>query len=127
MLPWLALVDIGLRTAGLRRTRRWLLGRKPSAAAQPCAPIALAHAQRLAALTAVVGRLGPYRVGCLRQALTVEYFLRRRGLPAQLRIGARKSADGQFDAHAWVELDGAVLGQPQPLHAPINGIHQRLR
>jgi hypothetical protein len=45
---------------------------------------------------------------CLVRSLVLAAMLRRRGLDAQLRIGARKEA-GQFEAHAWVELDGNVL------------------
>jgi hypothetical protein len=45
---------------------------------------------------------------CLEQSLVLAAMLRRRGLDAKLRIGARKQA-GRFEAHAWVELDGAML------------------
>lgn len=36
------------------------------------------------------------------------WLMRRRGLPAQLRIGVRKD-DGTLRAHAWVEIRGLVL------------------
>ena len=44
-------------------------------------------------------------------------MLRRRGMNPELRIGARKEAE-RFEAHAWVELDGAVLdcGGSEHLH-----------
>lgn len=37
------------------------------------------------------------------------WLLRRRQIAAELRIGARK-LEGQFEAHAWVEYAGAMLG-----------------
>ena len=36
------------------------------------------------------------------------WLLRRRGIAAELRIGARKEFE-RFEAHAWVEVDSAVL------------------
>jgi len=45
---------------------------------------------------------------CLRQSLVVWFLLRRRGLPAELRIGARKVED-RLEAHAWVESNGLCL------------------
>lgn len=50
----------------------------------------------------------PLRANCLDRALTLWWMLRRRGLPAELRIGARKE-QGRFEAHAWVELSGAIF------------------
>lgn len=46
-----------------------------------------------------------YPMTCLRQALTLQILLARAGIAAELRIGAR-SAAGQIQAHAWVEVDG---------------------
>ena len=61
---------------------------------------------------------------CLVRALSVQWFLRRAGVPAELCIGARKSAEGRLNAHAWVELDGQVIigGKESPrLYAPFQG------
>ena len=46
---------------------------------------------------------------CLTQALAVHLFLRRRGLPAQLRIGVAKDDQGELRAHAWVESNQEVV------------------
>lgn len=45
---------------------------------------------------------------CLVQSIVLAGMLRRRGLDAHVQLGGRKTS-GQFEAHAWVELDGAVF------------------
>ena len=105
----LPLVDLSLRGLGLRRTQQ-LLGLDRDEVDPPVAPEAAVAAQRLAQLAAIAGRHGLYLNTCLRQALAVQWWLRRRGLPSQLRIGARRNGD-TLDAHAWVELGGLPLAQ----------------
>ena len=46
------------------------------------------------------------RLDCLPRALTIFVLLRRRGVPATLRIGVKRYP---FGAHAWVECLGEVL------------------
>jgi len=45
---------------------------------------------------------------CLVESFTLWWMLRRRRIPADLRIGVR-TITGIFESHAWVELDGTVL------------------
>ena len=52
---------------------------------------------------------------CLEKSLALWWLLRRQGIASQLRIGARKVND-KFEAHAWVERDGAALNEPQQEH-----------
>jgi hypothetical protein len=52
---------------------------------------------------------------CLEESLTLWYLLRKQGISACLRIGVRKENE-QFEAHAWVELRGEALNQPEELH-----------
>lgn len=48
---------------------------------------------------------------CLTQALAAKALLRRSGHDAKLRIGVTKGGAGDFQAHAWVEIDGrSVIG-----------------
>lgn len=48
---------------------------------------------------------------CLPEALIVQLLFRRRGYPADLRIGIMKDEAGRFMAHAWVESgDEIVVG-----------------
>jgi Transglutaminase-like superfamily len=46
---------------------------------------------------------------CLTQALAAQALLSWRGVSARLRIGVTKDVQGQFAAHAWVEVGGRVL------------------
>jgi hypothetical protein len=64
-------------------------------------------------------RLLPLESTCLKQSLIFCRFRRRRGLPAELRIGVQKN-EGVFAAHAWVEDDqGNVLTDPQEGFSPM--------
>jgi hypothetical protein len=60
-------------------------------------------------------RSGPGRPTCLAESLALWWLLRWQGCIAELRIGVRKLA-GTFEAHAWVECDGAVLNDADEVH-----------
>ena len=45
---------------------------------------------------------------CLTQAVAARWLLSRRGYETHLLIGGNK-ADGEFKAHAWLEMDGRVV------------------
>src|SRR5690554_5103790 len=60
-------------------------------------------------VTRSLGRLLLGDSPCLTEALTVQTFFRRRGYPAELRIGVSKSRTGQLCAHAWVESAGTIV------------------
>ncbi len=59
-------------------------------------------------LVGIASRHGLSAATCLRQALVLWFLLRRRGVPADLRIGVRKNVD-RLEAHAWIESDGRIL------------------
>jgi hypothetical protein len=107
----LPLIGAALRLLGYNRSRA-LLERlsQPSERPIPVDPTAAAAetAQRLARLVSIAANHGPYRATCLRQSLALWWLLRRRGIPAELRIGVRKE-QGEFQAHAWVEHLGQTL------------------
>lgn len=54
-------------------------------------------------------RIGPWRPRCLTRSLVLYRLLRMQGAPAQLMIGLPSHAS-EWDAHAWVELDGQDVG-----------------
>ena len=55
-------------------------------------------------------RLLPSRPSCLVRTLALTELLERAGVPgACIRVGVRRDGD-TLDAHAWVELDGRVIG-----------------
>ena len=84
-----------------------------------CTPEAIADAVRLAELAEIAGRRGAVAASCLRQSLVVWWWLRRRGLPAQLRIGVT-GGGAAFAAHSWVELGGVALAQKDLPHQPFD-------
>jgi|SRR5215213_7343570 len=57
----------------------------------------------------VAARYMPGFNTCLTKALATQVLLSRRGCQALLRIGVVRSAEGKFEAHAWVESDGRVV------------------
>ena len=58
---------------------------------------------------------GLFRPKCLVQSLALQSLLHREGISRSLvRIGVRRDDRG-FAAHAWVELDGAPLGEHREL------------
>ena len=75
----------------------------------------LGSAQAIARFEQSAARHLFLRTNCLEQSLVVCWLLHRRGIPAALRIGARKQ-EGRFEAHAWVELNGIVLNRDQGQH-----------
>jgi hypothetical protein len=101
---------VGVRVAGVRRVHAALARRgrpDPGRAASP--PWAAPHRVREAArLVDMAARHAPFSNTCLHRSLTLWWLLRRRGVACSLRIGVRRQ-HGQFDAHAWVEHDGAVV------------------
>src|SRR5437879_950341 len=52
------------------------------------------------------------RRGCLPRSLATTLLCRAWGQWPTWRVGARRMAP--FDAHAWVEADGEMIGEPYP-------------
>ncbi len=46
---------------------------------------------------------------CLTQAVAAQLLLRRHGYQSRLCLGAMRSAQGAFAAHAWIEHDGRIV------------------
>jgi hypothetical protein len=118
LLLLLPIVDLSLRAAGFQRTWAWLsrFARRDRPVVAPDAAD-LAAAERLAALARAVGARSPWPASCLRQALVVWLLLRRRQLPAELKIGVQRRS-APFQAHAWVELGGVALDPSAAAHQP---------
>lgn len=120
----LPLIAVSVRWFGVRRTARILARLHGSSEPRRADASELAAAERLAQLAALAGRWSPFSTSCLRQALLVHWLLRKRGLAPELKLGVRKHGGG-LDAHAWVVLQGAALGQFESMHVPFSG--ERLR
>jgi hypothetical protein len=108
---------IGLRVMGYGRWKRVLDGLVPETMKRASAgdSATLGSAQAIARFEQSAARHLLLRTNCLEQSLVLCWLLQRRGIPATLRIGARKH-EGRFEAHAWVELNGTVLEQDQGQH-----------
>ncbi len=113
-LALLPLVDQALKVLGFQRTYSILLRLSERVASPPLAePIPsgdLENAQMISATQAVhlASRYHP-TLTCLRRALVLWYLLRRQRLAAELHIGTRFH-EGEFQAHAWVDCDGQIVG-----------------
>jgi hypothetical protein len=51
---------------------------------------------------------------CLQRSFVTTYLLRKRGVPAQMVLGAQKLP---FKAHAWVEVDGRAINERSNVQA----------
>ena len=82
-----------------------------------------ARLERLAVAVDRVARFGLFRPTCLVRAVALERQIRRANAgPAVVRVGVSQVA-GELLAHAWIELEGQVIGDEQarvrrftPLH-----------
>jgi hypothetical protein len=107
----LAFVDAHARIRGLRSTL--LLTRS---LAKPRRTIAdRAMVDEIVRRVSLAAAFYPRRARCLEQSLALYLLLRRRGVPAELRLGAQPRP---FYAHAWVEVDGTPLAEQGDL--PLN-------
>lgn len=104
-----ALLAARLRLAGGSFQAALAWSRRARAARSPAAtPDRLARAVERAAVALPGSK-------CLPQALAGAVLLRRRGLEAELRLGAATRPEGGLTAHAWLELEGrVVLGEAEP-------------
>jgi hypothetical protein len=108
---------LGLRLAGFRRWKSVLAWLVPSVntAARKQTASQRESAELIARMEAAAARNVFFGTNCLEQSLVLWWLLRRRGISAELRIGARKEFE-RFEAHAWVELDSAVLNDRNAEH-----------
>jgi hypothetical protein len=52
----------------------------------------------------------PKQVHCLQRSFVITYLLRKRGVPAEMVLGASRMP---FRAHAWVEISGHAINEKQ--------------
>ncbi|MGA7918501.1 MAG: lasso peptide biosynthesis B2 protein [Candidatus Acidiferrales bacterium] len=126
---------VGLRLAGFRRWQRVLafFGPPPKTTGPARGASDEEFARVITRMEAAAARNIFARANCLEQSVVLWWLLRRNGINAVLRIGGRKES-GQFEAHAWVELDGWVLdGSSQehrhfvPFESPVLSMESRTK
>ncbi|NLW49906.1 MAG: lasso peptide biosynthesis B2 protein [Candidatus Brocadiaceae bacterium] len=114
-LVLLPLTAVALRVLGLRRLKvlgRAATGTPPDTRHAASAAGAMVSAVEAARMVAVAARWCPFRAACLLQSIVLQHLLRRRGIETELCVGAYKHA-GRLEAHAWVELMGQPVNQPE--------------
>jgi hypothetical protein len=79
---------------------------------------AVARAVAHAVARAAAHHLRP--MTCLPRALALQRMLAQRGIPSVLRIGVRKEGGVRKEAatlaaHAWVEVEGRAVGEPEAI------------
>jgi hypothetical protein len=114
LLPWVAL---SLRIRGFKKTNDALQTGSPSTSLPP-QPGNLKVGEivhKTSRMVIAAAHYGLVHPTCLVESLVLWNLLQRQGVPAALRIGVRKASD-KFEAHAWVEFEGAALNQPEQQH-----------
>jgi hypothetical protein len=99
---------VGLRLLGFRRWRSLLLWTVPRNTEIPTETEPHSAVAGVLRMEEAAARNLFVTTNCLEQSLVLWWLLRRRGIGADLRIGARK-AGPRFEAHAWVEFCGMAL------------------
>jgi hypothetical protein len=107
---WLA-----LRLGGFRRSTAMLARFAPLPDGTPLRDGTAVSPEEIARLTYATARSLPFASNCLDRSLALCWLLRRRGIAAHLRIGARKDGE-QLEAHAWVESRGVPLNDGDAQH-----------
>ena len=113
----LPVISVSLKMRGFRATQKFLLRSLPIARQTSQEnSIRIVRDLKRTELTARMVNAAIRHVWrastCLEKSLALWWLLGRQGIASQLRIGARK-LEGKFEAHAWVERDGAALSEPQ--------------
>jgi hypothetical protein len=122
----LRLVRLSLRLRGYGKTFTSLQGRAQfQAKAAETPPESHEEVQVTCRMVHAALRYSFAQFSCLEESLTLWYLLRKQGIPACLRIGVRKENE-RFEAHAWVELRGEALNQPEELHRHYAAFDQEL-
>jgi hypothetical protein len=119
----LPLVGASLRLRGYKRTQEWLQARRERR--NPALPQSASSREIVEKTCRMVRAAVHYGIpgaSCLEASLTLWYLLRLQGISASVRIGVRKHTN-LFEAHAWVEHEGAALNQSEEGHRHFAPFH----
>ena len=119
---WWTLLEVGIRSrlVGPMRDREqlWRELRSVDGSAGGADEDRLVQVFDAAAATHV------FAPSCLPRSIALKRFLRGRGVATRLRLGVKRSADRRLEGHAWLERNGAVVGDRPALvkgFLPLNG------
>ena len=111
----LPVLTCSLRFRGFGSTQKSLQNLLPTVSTPVSGPTAKSCVELTSRMVLAAAHLSPFPSTCLERSLALWWLLARQGISAQLRIGVRKDA-ARFQAHAWVENDGAAIGEPDGSH-----------
>jgi len=111
LLPW---TRWSLHSRGFKTTKG-VLEEKVRVRPVPANPNASESVSTVLRMVKAGGHYGVVRPNCLEESLVLWYLLQDEGISASLRIGVRKT-DGKFEAHSWVEFQGASLNHGEWTH-----------
>jgi hypothetical protein len=116
----LPLVWIALRTIGFTRLVRWMrIDVEPITSTPAHIDHTANDAVSFARVCEAAGRNGIYDANCLHRSIALYTWLRRRDIPATLRVGVARE-DEEFKAHAWIESNGVSLDDSSIRFAPFD-------
>ena len=121
-LALLPLVRISLRARGFRWTTTVLTRHSDRAAIAADVD----RARRDAEAVAVVAGRSVVGARCLDRSLVLWFLLRRRGIDADLVIGADRPEAGRLPAHAWVEVAGEPVNDAPDVRERFGSFDLRL-
>jgi hypothetical protein len=111
---FLALIAAGLHLMNFQRLRSLLL-RFSSVSSDVCGDAALEQAFATSRLVQAAASRMHFNITCLARSTTLWWLLRRQGIASEIRIGINQQ-EGEFQAHAWVEIDSIVLNDKADIH-----------
>jgi Transglutaminase-like superfamily len=111
----LPLVTLSLRWRGFQATQAALQRFLSNASQERDAAFVSKDVALTAHMVNAADRHGLVHPSCLAKSLMLWWLLGRQGISSHLRIGIRKEKE-KFEAHAWVERDGAALNEPDEHH-----------
>lgn len=118
-LPLRTLLDLAIATAELAFARARLAVQGADKLVRPPPPARSRRGKdgmidRVAFAIPRMGARVPWRSSCLVQALAAQRWLARNGIATDLVLGARKSAGGDMEAHAWLKAGKRTVVGGEP-------------
>jgi Transglutaminase-like superfamily len=111
----LPLVNMSLRWRGFQATQAALQRFLSNTTQERDAACVSRNTAVTAHMVNAADRHGLVHPSCLAKSMTLWWLLGRQGISSHLRVGIRKEKE-KFEAHAWVERDGAALNEPDEHH-----------
>jgi len=114
----LPLAALALRRWGLAAVQQWLAQHpNPVSLHDSEDPASRRRAERIAWTVQAAAAYGPWPANCLQRSVILWWFLRRRYLDGDLRIGVRRGESGALDFHCWVEYAGQVINDQRDMRS----------